>query len=185
MVDKKMSSSVCHGFQSCLEPRLVEPRFLWLKLAPPKTNFPGSTVSTPCFNNPSPTEPKPMPHNQEKNTTISNNKNNGNDCKLIGNQNIDMGGWSFLQALANSKDSTEHDKVYLDPLVKSSASTLSEKSLQMCTESLGSETGSEVSESSDDISLLSLEAVVCNPSKPRESLVTRKSLQCFYIVDNH
>ncbi|XWS31588.1 hypothetical protein CRYUN_Cryun23aG0089100 [Craigia yunnanensis] len=169
-----MSSSVCQGLQSRLEPRLVESYFLRLKLAPPKTSFPGSIAPTPCFTNPAPIEPEPMPYNEEKNTTISNNKNNSNYCKLIGNQNIDMGGWSFLQSLANAKDSTEHDKVYVHPLVKSSASALSEKSLEMCTESLGSETGSEVSESSDDISLLSLETVVCNPSKPRESLVTRK-----------
>ncbi|XVF32587.1 hypothetical protein REPUB_Repub17cG0095000 [Reevesia pubescens] len=169
-----MSSSVCQGLQSCLEPRLVESHFVRLKLAPPKTSFPGSVVPTPYFTNPALTEPEPMPYNEEKNTTITHNKNNTNDCKLIGNQNIDMGGWSFLQSLANANDSTQHDKVYVHPLVKSSASTLSEKSLEMCTESLGSETGSEVNESSDDISLLSLETVVCNPSKARASSVTRK-----------
>ncbi|XVF21781.1 hypothetical protein REPUB_Repub12eG0119700 [Reevesia pubescens] len=172
-----MSSSVCQGLQSCLEPRLVESRFVRLKLAPPKTNFSSSIFPTPCFTNPAPTEPKPMPYNEEKTTTITNIKNNNKkDCKLIGNQNIDMGGWSFLQSLANANDSTEHDKVYVHPLVKRSASALNEKSLEMCTESLGCETGSEVSESSDDISLLSLETVVCNPSKPRESLVTRKMM---------
>ncbi|XP_022759725.1 protein FANTASTIC FOUR 1-like [Durio zibethinus] len=169
-----MSSSVCQGLQSCLDPRLFESRFLRLKLAPPKTKFPGSIAPTSCFTNPAPNEPEPMPYNEEKNTTITNNKNNSSDCKLIGNQNTDMGGWSFLQSLANAKDSTERDKIYVHPLVKRSASTLSEKSLAMCTESLGSETGSEVSESSDDISLLSLQNVVCNPSKPREILVTRK-----------
>ncbi|XWS76412.1 hypothetical protein CRYUN_Cryun01aG0173900 [Craigia yunnanensis] len=169
-----MSSSDCQGLQSCLEPRLVESRFLRLKLAPPKTNFPGSIAPTPCFTHPAPTEPKPIPYNEGKNTTISNNKNNSNDCTLIGNQNIDMGGWSFLQSLANAKDSTEHDKVYVHPLVVKSSASLSEKSLEMCTESLGSETGNEVSESSDEFSLLSLETVVYNPSKSRESLVTRK-----------
>ncbi|WRX09441.1 The fantastic four family - like 1 [Theobroma cacao] len=171
-----MSSNVCQGLQSCLEPRLVESRFLRLKLAPPKTNFSGSIVPRPCFTNPALTETKPSPCNEEKNTSITHNESDTNDCKLIGgNQNIDRGGWSFLQSLAaNAKDSTENDKVYVHPLVKRSASMLSEKSLEMCTESLGSETGSEVSESSDDISLLSLETVVCNPSKPRESLVARK-----------
>ncbi|XVE73145.1 hypothetical protein DITRI_Ditri11bG0094000 [Diplodiscus trichospermus] len=163
-----MSSSVCQGLQSCLEARLVESHFLRLKLAPPRTNFPGSIAPTPCFTNPARTQPQPMASDEEKNRAII------NDCKFIDNQNIDMGGWSFLQSLANAKDSTENDKVYVHPLVKSSASTLSEKSLEMCTESLGSETGSEVSESSDDISSLSLENVVCNPSKPTGSSVTRK-----------
>ncbi|XP_022728310.1 protein FANTASTIC FOUR 2-like [Durio zibethinus] len=169
-----MSSSVYQGLQSCPEQRL-ESRFLRLKLAPPKMNFPGSIAPPkPCFTNPAPTEPKPMPYNEEKNTAITNNKSNINDCKTIGNQNFDMGGWSFLQSLSNAEDSTEHDKVYVHPLVKPSASALSEKSLKMCTESLGSETGSEVSDSSDDIFLLSLETEACNPSKPRENLVTRK-----------
>lgn len=167
-----MSSSVCQGLQSCLEPRLVESRFLRLKLAPPQTNFPDGSGSIAS------TDPKPIPCNEETNSIISNDNNtSSNDCKLIGNQNINMGGWSFLQTLgAIAKDSTQHDKVYVQPLAKSSASALSEKSLEMCTESLGSETGSEVNESSDDISLLSLETVVCNiPSKPiRESLVTKK-----------
>ncbi|XWS46814.1 hypothetical protein CRYUN_Cryun14cG0100800 [Craigia yunnanensis] len=170
-----MSSSVSQGLQSCLEPRLVESHFLRPKLAPPKTNFPGfSSPPKPCFTNPATTEPKTLADNEEKSTTITTNKSNTNDCKPISNQNLDMGGWSFLQSLTNAKDSTEHDKVYVHPLVKRSASTLSEKSLEMCTESLGCETGSEVSDSSDDISLLSLETVVCNPSKPRESLMTRK-----------
>ncbi|XVE77778.1 hypothetical protein DITRI_Ditri13aG0090100 [Diplodiscus trichospermus] len=171
-----MSSSVCQGLQSCLEPWIVESRLLRLKLALPKTNFSGSIAPPPdpCFANPASTEPKPMPYNEAKNTAMTNYKSNTNDCKPIGNQNIDMGGWSFLQSLANANDSTDHNKVYVHPLVKRSASMLSEKSLEMCTESLGSETGSEVSDSSDDISLLSLETVVCNPSKPRENLMTRK-----------
>ncbi|XVF72417.1 hypothetical protein PTKIN_Ptkin12aG0119700 [Pterospermum kingtungense] len=174
-----MSSSVRQGLQSRLEPSL-ESRFLRLKLAPPQTNFPGSIAPTLCFTNPAPTEPEPepmpMPYNEETNPIISNDNknNNSSDCKLIGNQNIDMGGWSFLQSLATAKDSTEHDKVYVQPLVKSSASTLSEKSLEMCTESLGSETGSEVNEKSDDIALLSPETMVFNPPKPRESVVTKK-----------
>ncbi|OMO77706.1 hypothetical protein CCACVL1_14862 [Corchorus capsularis] len=178
-----MSSSVCQGLQSCLEPRLVESRFLRLKLAPPKPIFSGSIAPNPCnFPSPAPPEPQSLPSVEEKNTP--NKNNNANDCKLpvqdVANQNIDMGGWSFLQSLttatanatANAKESTEHDKVYVHPLVKRSASMLNAKSLEMCTESLGSETGSEVSESHDDISL---ETLVCNsPTKPRESLMIRK-----------
>ncbi|TYI68331.1 hypothetical protein E1A91_D08G081400v1 [Gossypium mustelinum] len=141
-----MSSSVSQGLQSCLEVRVVEPRFLSLKLAPHKSNSPASIAPT----------------NEEK------------DAKLIGNQNMEMGGWSFLHSLSNANEySTQNDNVYVHPLVKRSASILSEKSLEMCTERLGSETGSDVS----DISLLSLQTGVYNPSnsKPRESSLKRKT----------
>ncbi|MBA0687898.1 hypothetical protein Goari_005717 [Gossypium aridum] len=77
-----------------------------------------------------------------------------------------MGVWSFLQSLAGPKDSTENNEVYVHPLVKSSASALSKKSLEMCTESLGSETGSDIS---DDITF-----GCCSPSKHRENSVTRR-----------
>ncbi|KAK8693901.1 hypothetical protein V6N13_071468 [Hibiscus sabdariffa] len=150
-----MSSAVCQGLQSCLEN--VESRFLRLKLAPPISIF---------------TEP----YNEETNTTgtIPN-------CKPIANRNADMGGsgWTFLRSLSDAKAPTENDKVYVHPLVKRSGSRLSEKSLEMCTERLGSETGSEVSDCSDEISLLSLETqtVSCHiiPSKPRESSSTGKT----------
>lgn len=74
---------------------------------------------------------------------------------------MDERGWSFLQALTKPTSSNcnkeEDDKVYVHPTVKRSSSLLSEKSLEMCTESLGSETGSNAGESCDDISLFSLE----------------------------
>ncbi|KAK8498914.1 hypothetical protein V6N13_045918 [Hibiscus sabdariffa] len=148
-----MSSSVCQGLQSCLELRHIESRFLRLKLAPPKMNFPASSVV--------PTEPKPMGCTQVKDTD---------------NQNVSAGGWSFLQLLANDSNSisAQNDKVYVHPVVKRSTSMLSGRSLEMCTESLGSETGSEVSESIDDISLLSLENGVYN-SKQRDSSVRKKT----------
>ncbi|KAI3676521.1 hypothetical protein L1987_86131 [Smallanthus sonchifolius] len=67
-------------------------------------------------------------------------------------------GWSFLKVLENpSKDSKnldENDGVYVHPMVKRSASALSTKSLEMCTESLGSETGSE---SGDEFCAISVE----------------------------
>lgn len=118
-----MSSSLCQGLQSCLEPRLIEPRVLRLKLAPP-----GSNIS------PSLDQEK---HECEKNDTKSS--------------------WSFLQALTETnKTENANGKVYVHPTVKRSSSMLSEKSLEMCTESLGSETGSNAGESSDiDISLFS------------------------------
>ncbi|KAE8681590.1 Mitochondrial Rho GTPase [Hibiscus syriacus] len=145
-----MSSSVSQGLQSCLE--VVESRFLRLKLVPPLINY-------------------TRPYNEGANTT--NNKNIGNDCKAIANRNADMGGWSSLRSLSDAKAPTEDDKVYVHPLVK--RSRLSGKSLEMCTEQLGSETGSEVSDCSDDISL-ETRIVACGiiPSKPRECSSKRK-----------
>ncbi|KAE8676188.1 Mitochondrial Rho GTPase [Hibiscus syriacus] len=92
------------------------------------------------------------PYNGETNTTI-------------------MGGWSFLHTLSDAKAPAVNQRVYVHPLLNRSGSRLSDESLEMCTEQLGSETGSEGS-------LLSLETqtVACdiNPSKPRESSSTRK-----------
>lgn len=121
--DKMSSSSVCQGLQSCLEPRLIEPRVLRLKLAPPGSNFSGSTT------------------------------NNHDQCDKKDTQKASVG-WSFLQALTdNNKTERNDNQVYVHPTVKRSSSMLSEKSLEMCTESLGSETGSNTnnnaSESSD------------------------------------
>lgn len=62
-------------------------------------------------------------------------------------KNSDVGGWSFLQALSNgSQQGPELGKesLYVHPLVKRSASTLSEKSLSLCTENLGNETGTDI-----------------------------------------
>ncbi|KAM5563751.1 protein FANTASTIC FOUR 1 [Rosa sericea] len=81
----------------------------------------------------------------------------------------DKPSWSFLQSFTTTiqtpKTETETEKVYVHPLVKRSASVLSPKSLAMCTESLGSETGSDASSGDmsfllqkNDIPLLSLEA---------------------------
>lgn len=135
------SSSVCQGLQSCLEPRVIEPRVLRLKLAPPGSNFSTSTANA--------SSPQDQVTNHElcgdKKDTIS---------------NVGGSGWSFLQSLTHTChcNKTEDPQVYVHPTVKRSSSMLSEKSLEMCTESLGSETGSNAGESSDDMSLLSLES---------------------------
>ncbi|XP_028804190.1 protein FANTASTIC FOUR 2 [Neltuma alba] len=127
------SSSVCQGFQSCL----TEPRVLWLKLAPP-------------FELPSLSESETHPLTPP-------NTNCEKDWQQDKNPNADRGGWTFLQSLCNKTDKYETQKIYIHPLVKRSSSSLSAKSLEMCTESLGCETGSDGSEGSDDIALFSLE----------------------------
>lgn len=71
-------------------------------------------------------------------------------------------GLSFLQAITNNshcgKDrNTENDKVYVHPHVKRSSLKLSEESLRMCTESLGSESGNACTESNiDELTLFSV-----------------------------
>lgn len=76
-------------------------------------------------------------------------KPNSSSSEEINNKTSECyGGLSFIQALTNtsqnSKEVTEKDdSVYVHPLVKKSSSKLSPKSLEMCTESLGSESGHE------------------------------------------
>lgn len=153
-----MSSSVCQGLQSCLEPRPIEPRVLWLKLAPSKPTLTATTDTAPATAN-----------HQTKTIFTNTAIISGNDYSAKKSQNADMGGWSFLQSLATTEDSAVKEPVYVHPMVKRSASLLSEKSLEMCTERLGSETGSDVSENSYEIPLLSPETGTGNPSKPHQN----------------
>ncbi|XP_047168978.1 protein FANTASTIC FOUR 2-like [Vigna umbellata] len=128
-------SSVCQGLQSSVEPCLLEPRVLKLKLAPPGSN---SNLSPPPSQCPA---SKTLPHTPNH---------------QHGNKN-----WTFLQSLSNishCKDPETH-KVYVHPSVKRSSSMLSAKSLELCTESLGCETGSNASDDTQNMSLFSLESI--------------------------
>ncbi|KAL3725587.1 hypothetical protein ACJRO7_030593 [Eucalyptus globulus] len=109
-----MSSSVCQGLQSCLEPGLVEPRVLKLKLAPRRPSA-GSDAAA------------------KMKTAMA----------QPGTEAMD---WCFLQAFAPAEEKSKGEQaaVYVHPLLKCSSSFLSDQSLEMCTESLGSETGSDV-----------------------------------------
>ncbi|KAJ7977410.1 Protein FANTASTIC FOUR like [Quillaja saponaria] len=156
------ASSVCHGLQSCLEPCHTEPRVLRLKLAPPESNFSQTSawVTKPCLAH--------SDHQEISHTT---------NHKIT-----DMGGWSFLQALTDTSNGTKNEaqseKTYVQPLVKGYSSKLSAKSLEMCTESLGSETGNNTCESSEDIDLFSLENGNCSTkrliSKANKICVSKK-----------
>ncbi|CAH8283646.1 unnamed protein product [Eruca vesicaria subsp. sativa] len=75
------------------------------------------------------------------------------------------GGLSFLQSMSDITAIVRNveDKAYVHPSEKRSVSKLSEKSLEMCTESLGAETGSE---SGDELSLLAFEATNITPRVP-------------------
>ncbi|XP_009798452.1 protein FANTASTIC FOUR 2 [Nicotiana tabacum] len=135
------TSTLYQGLQSCLEPTLVEPRVLMNKLPPPISNFPQSTTLLQMS--------KISPQEAET------EEENGLSFNELQNQheNSDVSrGWSFIHELENP---CEHPKkgdeeVYVHPMVKSSS--LNTKSLEMCTESLGSETGSDISESMEEFS---------------------------------
>ncbi|OIT19242.1 PREDICTED: protein FANTASTIC FOUR 3-like [Nicotiana attenuata] len=144
------TSTLYQGLQSCLEPTLVEPRVLMNKLPPPISNFPQSTTLLQ-MSNISPQEAE------------SEEENGHSDMS---------GGWSFIHELENpcqypKKGDAEDEVVYVHPMVKSSS--LNTKSLEMCTESLGSETGSDISESMEELSpFLSEKETNFQRSKSRE-----------------
>ncbi|KAF3508504.1 hypothetical protein F2Q69_00003046 [Brassica cretica] len=65
--------------------------------------------------------------------------------------------WSFLESISNSSSDDKDKKTLLPPYVHtpSSRRTLSDESLALCTESLGSETGSDVINDQDLFSVTS------------------------------
>lgn len=72
--------------------------------------------------------------------SIQSGKSNNEEKSETGDGRFDI--WSSILSQSKAKDN--NDSVpYILPAVKRSASSLSEKSLQICTESLGSETGSD------------------------------------------
>ncbi|KAK9062692.1 hypothetical protein SSX86_019881 [Deinandra increscens subsp. villosa] len=77
----------------------------------------------------------------------SSSESDEEECKVkgVGDKNpsrTDI--WSAIMSQKKQDDSVKLPPPYVHPLVKKSASSLSEKSLKVCTESLGSETGSDV-----------------------------------------
>ncbi|KAF5204027.1 Fantastic four [Thalictrum thalictroides] len=158
-----MSSMVFQGLQSCLEPRFVEPRSLGVKIIATKSHFLKPTKQAESF----PLSDTDSDIDENENTNLSNifmSNDNISDIKDDDakkdsvNSNTDMGGWSFIQALSKSTcqnlsveaKNEEKQKTYVHPLYKRSASQLTNKSLELCTETLGSETGSDIG---DDIDL--------------------------------
>ncbi|KAG5002727.1 hypothetical protein JHK86_026866 [Glycine max] len=141
-------SSVCQGLQSSIEPWLMEPRVLKLKLAPPGSKSNNTSTHSPVTPPPS-------------NTNDAHGKN-----------------WSFFQSLSNISHCKEPqiENVYVHPSVKSSSSMLSAKSLELCTESLGCETGSNSSDNTDDMSLFfSLESCPSLRSNNNTPVINKNS----------
>ncbi|KAI3459368.1 hypothetical protein Pfo_016031 [Paulownia fortunei] len=112
-----MSTIVCQNLVTCFESQLTETTTtLKLKVAPP---------------------PPPPP------ATLDFCKKKGSDDHLPAEvkTNLEFGNWDFLP-----KESVEKDEsFYTHPLARNSSfSRLSVKSLELCTENLGSETGTEI-----------------------------------------
>ncbi|KAL2324367.1 hypothetical protein Fmac_023425 [Flemingia macrophylla] len=60
--------------------------------------------------------------------------------------------WSFIEALSNvAKDPTQRETTYVHPQQKRSSALLSPRSLELCTENLGSESGTDIAGNSIDM----------------------------------
>ncbi|KAF2562619.1 hypothetical protein F2Q70_00014495 [Brassica cretica] len=131
------------GFQSS---QLNEPWALRLRLSSP----------TPHFSQPLALKSHLLDSSNAKDTQ------NSNDDKPAASSGPDSSSWSFLQSLSSGSSSSsslskttssEKEKTYVQR--PSSSRTLSDESLALCTENLGSETGSDVTDV-EDLFLLSL-----------------------------
>ncbi|XP_042482217.1 protein FANTASTIC FOUR 1-like [Macadamia integrifolia] len=172
-----MSTAVCQGLQSCLEP--------WTKLTATSPYFARSlSFSWTAYVSDSDSEKdlkeqSNIEKDNNNNNNSSNNDQQNKNCDINNSNNNqlrssggDMGGWSFIRALTNTSEgpkaaaaAEEKEKLYIHPLVKKRSLKLSERSLEMCTENLGSETGSVISED------ISIQPLNCEREK---SLIRRR-----------
>ena len=123
-----MATMVYRTLQSCLDSNLVDQRTL---IFPPfdlplKPSFPDSS--------------KTLIHSDSDQCQIQTNS--------PPNSGASTGGWNFLQSLdADHTPVSKPESVYVHPLAKRFNPTgLSDKSLKLCTENLGNETGSDIIE---------------------------------------
>lgn len=121
-----MATIVCQGLQSRLEShqlQVLEPRTISLKLS--------CFVAEKRFHSDDDDE------KQISSATAAADDSSSSHC------------WSFLQAISNNGSkleatNKETTSTYVHPMDNRSKSTLSEKSLELCTENLGSETGTDI-----------------------------------------
>ncbi|CAK7326996.1 unnamed protein product [Dovyalis caffra] len=170
-----MATMVCQGLQSCLESPIVESRTLRLRLSSPNSHFAQSLelALKPCLLDSDTKEVSDKCQYEEisHKTSFLHDKHTSS--------NPDLAGWSFLQALSTSpqgpKESMEEENTYVHPLINRSSSMLSGKSLELCTESLGSESGSDDIIENNIFSLSSPDSMVGN-SPSRELQKSRQLL---------
>ncbi|CAA7015927.1 unnamed protein product [Microthlaspi erraticum] len=138
-----MATVVYQGFQSHFESQHFEPRTLRLRLSSPN-NPHLTTVPLKSHFIDSPITPP------DTTTTVNAASLSSSDP----NAGSNSGSWSILESLSNSSSDNDKEKKTLLPYIQppSSRRTLSDESLALCTESLGSETGSDVI---DDLEFLS------------------------------
>lgn len=155
-----MAAIVHHGLQSHLESQHTESIALKLRLPSSKPPLPQliDLAFKPSFWDSNSTI---KPHNEENNKSTPSNPNS----------------WSFLEALSNiTKEPSQNQTTYVHPQQKRFSLSLSPKSLQLCTENLGNESGSDSGSDSDENSIDMFSSVNGN-SGTREQTQQRQPRQ--------
>ncbi|KAG4984331.1 hypothetical protein GLYMA_10G250700v4 [Glycine max] len=158
-----MAAIVHHGLQSHLESQHTESIALKLRLPSSKPPLPQliDLAFKPSFWDSSSTI---KPHSEE---------NNNNKKSTPANPNS----WSFREALSNvTKEPSQNQTTYVHPQQKRFSLSLSPKSLQLCTENLGNESGSDSGSDSDENSIDMFSSVNGN-SGTREQTQQRQPRQ--------
>ncbi|KAL7084191.1 hypothetical protein ACP275_14G209800 [Erythranthe tilingii] len=153
------SSLLFQGLQkSCLAPLILEPSVSTHQLAPSKQDL----VVLPLSKKQSETE---LCENQ-KHWPPTGNKN---------------GSWDFLQAPKKTSSYSckpaTNDTVYVHPLTKS-CSWMSTRSLEMCTETLGSETGTHIMDESTYLAIMEKRSS-CGSEQPTKTCKKIKHVTSF------
>ncbi|WJX21039.1 hypothetical protein P8452_10515 [Trifolium repens] len=152
------------GLQSHLESQLVESRTLMLMLPSPKHSIDLPFKS--CFH--------------DSNIKTNHHEANINNTETYQNK-PNNGGWNFLDALSNmsqnksKKETTTTTTTYVHPQQKRSSLVLCPKSLELCTENLGSESGTDIVE--NDMLLSSLGTMEEQRQPCRQVLAATKKVK--------
>ncbi|XP_077247335.1 protein FANTASTIC FOUR 3-like [Tasmannia lanceolata] len=147
-----MSSTVCQGLQSCLESRLVEQRALVLKLVPPRPQiFKEPKTPTPrdeekCNQNDKQNDSGASRHITKINGQDRQNLDRASPLKQFASKEDQVSTWNSIQSLGTNLEPKQ--SLYTPSLSNRSSLTLNNKSLELCTENLGCETGTDITQSS-------------------------------------
>ncbi|XP_045810981.1 protein FANTASTIC FOUR 3-like [Trifolium pratense] len=158
-----MAAIMFHSLPSCIDSQLVESRLHNLRLPSPKplTSHSVDLSFKTCF-----WESNIKPHFEQNLTKIETIKSNLNEDS-----------WSSIQSLSKSNSSQGlKENTYVHPNVKLPWHKLSPKSLELCTENLGNETGCNISEYSIDL-LSSTNLARDNLEKKEERKNSRQNLR--------
>ncbi|CAL0320702.1 unnamed protein product [Lupinus luteus] len=132
---------VCHGLQSHLESQILESRTLRLRLPSSKLQ-PIDLALKSCLRD----------SNIKTHLEEENNKKETETSTPLSSKPNDMSGWNFLEALSNVT-TKEPSSQYVHPQQNRSSLVLSPRSLELCTENLGSESGSDIVHNDIDINM--------------------------------